>query len=165
MSQPAKAVSATSPRPPFKVKDLALAELGRKEIRLAEQEMPGLMALRARHAGARPLAGARIMQAIDNAPDLRSSVLKSLEGADDGVLASMRPLTATSSCCTMRSSTGPPTAPARFASARSPSCGRSMRAAASRLPTAHIRGAAAASAFPPSTSCWPRIPASRSTSR
>jgi len=64
MSQPAKAVSATSPRPPFKVKDLALAELGRKEIRLAEQEMPGLMALRARHAGARPLAGARIMGSL-----------------------------------------------------------------------------------------------------
>ena len=34
-------------REPFKVKDLSLAEFGRKEIRLAEQEMPGLMALRA----------------------------------------------------------------------------------------------------------------------
>jgi adenosylhomocysteinase len=45
-------------RPPFKVKDLSLAELGRKEIRLAEQEMPGLMALRARYAGKKPLAGA-----------------------------------------------------------------------------------------------------------
>src|SRR5437773_2726264 len=44
----------------FKVKDLALAELGRKEIRLAEDEMPGLMALRARYKGQRPLAGARI---------------------------------------------------------------------------------------------------------
>ena len=52
MSQPAKAVPAAPARLPFKVKDLALAELGRKEIRLAEQEMPGLMALRARHAGA-----------------------------------------------------------------------------------------------------------------
>src|SRR5215471_6709034 len=51
-------------RPPFKVKDLALAELGRKEIRLAEQEMPGLMALRARHAGTKPLAGARIMGSL-----------------------------------------------------------------------------------------------------
>jgi adenosylhomocysteinase len=37
-------------REPFKVKDLSLAEFGRKEIRLAEQEMPGLMALRAQHA-------------------------------------------------------------------------------------------------------------------
>ena len=55
MSQPAKAVAAAA-RPPFKVKDLGLAELGRKEIRLAEQEMPGLMALRARHAGSKPLA-------------------------------------------------------------------------------------------------------------
>src|SRR5499433_2308021 len=51
-------------RPPFKVKDLDLAELGRKEIRLAEQEMPGLMALRARYAQTRPLAGARIMGSL-----------------------------------------------------------------------------------------------------
>src|SRR5499433_3026100 len=63
MSQPATAAPAAS-RPPFKVKDLALAELGRKEIRLAEQEMPGLMAIRARHAGSRPLAGARIMGSL-----------------------------------------------------------------------------------------------------
>ena len=56
-------MSATA-RPPFKVKDLDLAELGRKEIRLAEQEMPGLMALRARHATSRPLAGARIMGSL-----------------------------------------------------------------------------------------------------
>src|SRR5574338_1632337 len=53
-----------SDRLPFKVRDLALAELGRKEIRLAEQEMPGLMALRERHAGKRPLAGARIMGSL-----------------------------------------------------------------------------------------------------
>ena len=46
--------------PPFKVADLSLAEFGRKEIRLAEHEMPGLMALRAQYAGERPLAGARI---------------------------------------------------------------------------------------------------------
>ena len=39
-------------RPPYKVADLKLAEWGRKEIRLAEHEMPGLMALRARY-GAR----------------------------------------------------------------------------------------------------------------
>ncbi len=44
----------------FKVKDLAGAELGRKEIRLAEHEMPGLMALRARYKGKKPLSGARI---------------------------------------------------------------------------------------------------------
>src|SRR5262247_57898 len=51
-------------REPYKVKDLSQAELGRKEIRLAEQEMPGLMALRARYAGKRPLAGARIMGSL-----------------------------------------------------------------------------------------------------
>jgi len=51
-------------REPFKVKDLALAEFGRKEIRLAEQEMPGLMALRARYTDQRPLAGAKIMGSL-----------------------------------------------------------------------------------------------------
>ena len=59
-----ESVAAGAERPPFKVKDLALAELGRKEIRLAEQEMPGLMALRVRHAAAQPLAGARIMGSL-----------------------------------------------------------------------------------------------------
>ncbi|HET7310597.1 MAG TPA: adenosylhomocysteinase [Mycobacteriales bacterium] len=44
----------------FKVADLSLAEFGRKEITLAEHEMPGLMAMRAEYAGSRPLAGARI---------------------------------------------------------------------------------------------------------
>jgi adenosylhomocysteinase len=44
----------------FKVADLSLADFGRKEIELAEHEMPGLMVLRERHAAARPLAGARI---------------------------------------------------------------------------------------------------------
>ncbi len=51
-------------RPAFKVRDLAQAELGRKEIRLAEQEMPGLMALRAELAARRPLAGAKIMGSL-----------------------------------------------------------------------------------------------------
>ena len=44
----------------FKVADLSLAPWGRKEIDLAEVEMPGLMALRAEYADAQPLAGARI---------------------------------------------------------------------------------------------------------
>jgi adenosylhomocysteinase len=44
----------------FKVADLALAALGRKEIRLAEHEMPGLMAIRAEYASQQPLRGARI---------------------------------------------------------------------------------------------------------
>ncbi|HZR82313.1 MAG TPA: adenosylhomocysteinase [Candidatus Binatia bacterium] len=51
-------------RPPFKVKDLSLAELGRKEIRLAEQEMPGLMAIRDRWAKKKPLKGAKIMGSL-----------------------------------------------------------------------------------------------------
>jgi adenosylhomocysteinase len=45
---------------PFKVADLSLADFGRREIRLAEHEMPGLMAVRAEYAQAQPLAGARI---------------------------------------------------------------------------------------------------------
>ena len=44
----------------FKVADLSLAEFGRKEIQLAEHEMPGLMAMRERYGDAKPLAGARI---------------------------------------------------------------------------------------------------------
>ena len=44
----------------FKVADLSLAEFGRKEIRLAEHEMPGLMQTRAEYADAQPLKGARI---------------------------------------------------------------------------------------------------------
>ncbi len=44
----------------FKVADLSLAPLGRKQIELAEQEMPGLMAIRAEYGDAKPLAGARI---------------------------------------------------------------------------------------------------------
>ena len=46
--------------PDFKVADLTLAPWGRKEIELAEVEMPGLMALRAEFTDSKPLAGARI---------------------------------------------------------------------------------------------------------
>src|SRR5215472_3463971 len=51
-------------RVPFKVKDLSLAEFGRKEIRLAEPEMPGLMAVRQRYAAKKPLAGMQIMGSL-----------------------------------------------------------------------------------------------------
>src|SRR4030095_12946135 len=44
----------------FKVKDLSLAEWGRKEIRLAEAEMPGLMSIREEYKSSKPLKGARI---------------------------------------------------------------------------------------------------------
>jgi len=50
--------------PPYKVKDLSLAALGRQEIRLAEHEMPGLMALRERYAKPAPLAGVRIFGSL-----------------------------------------------------------------------------------------------------
>jgi adenosylhomocysteinase len=58
------AAATAAGREPYKVKDLSQAEFGRKEIRLAEQEMPGLMALRKQHAGNKPLAGARIMGSL-----------------------------------------------------------------------------------------------------
>ena len=51
---------ATSGRLPYKVADISLADWGRKEIRLAEREMPGLMALRAKHGATKPLKGARV---------------------------------------------------------------------------------------------------------
>src|ERR1041384_8344782 len=44
----------------FKVKDLSLAEWGRKEIEIAQEEMPGLMAVRKKYAASKPLQGVRI---------------------------------------------------------------------------------------------------------
>jgi adenosylhomocysteinase len=51
---------ADTERLPYKVKDLSLADWGRREIDLAENEMPGLMALRAKYGESKPLQGARI---------------------------------------------------------------------------------------------------------
>src|ERR687896_15487 len=56
--------TSAAERPPFKVRDLSLGEFGRKEIRLAEQEMPGLMAIRAEYKGRHPLRGARVMGSL-----------------------------------------------------------------------------------------------------
>jgi len=55
-------MTTTEPRtaPPYRVADLGLADFGRREINLAEVEMPGLMALRDEYGEAKPLAGARI---------------------------------------------------------------------------------------------------------
>jgi len=47
-------------KPPYKVADISLAEFGRKEMRLAENEMPGLMAMRKKYGPLKPLQGARI---------------------------------------------------------------------------------------------------------
>ncbi len=49
---------------PYKVADIDLAGYGRKEIEIAEKEMPGLMAIREKHAAEKPLAGARIMGSL-----------------------------------------------------------------------------------------------------
>jgi adenosylhomocysteinase len=64
MTQRANSRAEPRERPAFKVKDLGLAEWGRKEIRLAEQEMPGLMATRAEYRGKQPLKGAKIMGSL-----------------------------------------------------------------------------------------------------
>jgi len=48
----------------YKVADISLADFGRKEIEIAEKEMPGLMAIRKKYSGAKPLAGARIMGSL-----------------------------------------------------------------------------------------------------
>ena len=45
----------------FKVKDISQADFGRKEISIAESEMPGLMALREEYSGKSPLKGAKII--------------------------------------------------------------------------------------------------------
>ena len=53
-------MSIVEKRLPYKVADLSQADWGRKEIMLAENEMPGLMALRKKYGSSKPLAGARI---------------------------------------------------------------------------------------------------------
>ena len=53
-------MSTDTERLPYKVKDISLADWGRKEIKLAEAEMPGLMSLREEYGASKPLAGARI---------------------------------------------------------------------------------------------------------
>jgi adenosylhomocysteinase len=58
------AAAKAAGREPYKVKDLSLADFGRKEMRLAEQEMPGLMALRKQYSGKKPFAGTRIMGSL-----------------------------------------------------------------------------------------------------
>jgi adenosylhomocysteinase len=62
--KPTRKKAAPKPAMDYAVKDLGLAEWGRKEIRLAEHEMPGLMELRRRHGAEKPLAGARVMGSL-----------------------------------------------------------------------------------------------------
>jgi adenosylhomocysteinase len=56
----ATTIAPTASTADYKVADISLAEWGRKEITIAEQEMPGLMAIRAKYAPSKPLAGVRI---------------------------------------------------------------------------------------------------------
>jgi adenosylhomocysteinase len=57
-------MTTTTATADFKVADLSLAEFGRKEIRLAEHEMPGLMAMRKEYGQSKPLSGARIIGSL-----------------------------------------------------------------------------------------------------
>ena len=54
----------------YKVKDIGLADWGRREIEIAEKEMPGLMAMRAEFGASKPLPGARITLAQGGSPVL-----------------------------------------------------------------------------------------------
>ncbi|MBU4149685.1 MAG: adenosylhomocysteinase, partial [Candidatus Omnitrophica bacterium] len=48
----------------YKIKDISLADFGRKEIEIAQHEMPGLMAIRKKYAKQKPLSGVRIMGSL-----------------------------------------------------------------------------------------------------
>nr|MBP8081293.1 adenosylhomocysteinase [Arenimonas sp.] len=52
--------AVTNIKPDYKVADLSLADWGRKEIDIAEHEMPGLMSIRQKYATAKPLKGVRV---------------------------------------------------------------------------------------------------------
>ena len=56
----ASAISGARAKGDFKVRDLSLADWGRKEISVAEQEMPGLMSIREKHGTEKPLKGVRV---------------------------------------------------------------------------------------------------------
>jgi adenosylhomocysteinase len=64
MQEKKAAETTDASRPAYKVADLSLAEWGRKEIRLAEQEMPGLMAAREEYGASQPLAGLKVMGSL-----------------------------------------------------------------------------------------------------
>ncbi|MBU3916016.1 adenosylhomocysteinase [bacterium] len=57
-------VTSDQNKPAYKIADISLAEFGRKEMRLAQQEMPGLMTLRKRYSVQKPLKGAKIMGSL-----------------------------------------------------------------------------------------------------
>jgi adenosylhomocysteinase len=56
----AEAARKIDNEPDYKVKDISLADFGRREIEIAEKEMPGLMATREKYGPEKPLAGARV---------------------------------------------------------------------------------------------------------
>ena len=59
MSVSNRVVAIESPEGDYRIRDIGLADFGRREIELAEHEMPGLMAVRAEYGESRPLTGAR----------------------------------------------------------------------------------------------------------
>ncbi|HNT98175.1 MAG TPA: adenosylhomocysteinase, partial [Elusimicrobiales bacterium] len=64
MPNPAKNNGALKMNEDFRIRDISLAAQGRREIEIAEKEMPGLMAIRERYAAKKPLKGARVMGSL-----------------------------------------------------------------------------------------------------
>ncbi|MEW6709105.1 MAG: adenosylhomocysteinase, partial [Candidatus Riflebacteria bacterium] len=64
MTQTSMEKETMTNRLPYKVKDIELWQLGRKEIEIAEHEMPGLMAIRNKYSAQKPLRGARVMGSL-----------------------------------------------------------------------------------------------------
>ena len=60
LASPAAGANGNGNKQDFKVKDLSLAEWGRKTIDVSEQEMPGLMSIRKKYAPSKPLKGVRV---------------------------------------------------------------------------------------------------------
>ena len=125
----------------YKVADLSLAEAGRHQIRLAEHEMPGLMAIRAEHAERQPLAGARITGSLHMT--VQTAVLiETLTALGAEVRWASCSACARCVSCSPGSSAPCRTSPSPAGSSRTPSCAppstagsrsaRSVRRASSR---------------------------------
>jgi hypothetical protein len=78
MTSPARTATRPNTAADFRVADLSLAAFGRKEIQLAEHEMPGLMAMRREFGSERPLRGARVE------PDAAKELVEGVAGVKDG---------------------------------------------------------------------------------
>ena len=81
-------MSTTTQYVPYKVKDMSLADWGRTEIKIAEAEMPGLMALREEFSASKPLKGARVAGCLHMTIQTAVLIETLLELVADGFLQS-----------------------------------------------------------------------------